>query len=184
MFLTTAAPGEFFFGHIPETANGRQWTVLRLFQNDNIIRQRISRRNLFKVIENTVKSLLKAVTAILLRRAKQPATSPEQERRRQIIESDYGRMGGWYVEHNGRRIAALAEPQWEDMFWVSYAIEPLTEDAEERRQLLETDAFWLTEFVYRSKQFGEVADNAMPALHPFISPGRVNMRGLYLTIDT
>jgi hypothetical protein len=131
-----------------------------------------------------VKSLLKAIIVILLRRAKPLTPSPEQERRRQIIESDYGRMGGWYVEHNGRRIAALSEPQWEDAFWVSYAIEPLTEDEEERRQLLESDTFWLTEFVYRSMQFGEVADNAFPALHPFISPGRINMRGLYLTINT
>jgi hypothetical protein len=87
------------------------------------------------------------------------------------------------VERDGRRIAVLSDPQYEDQFWVSYAIEPLTEDEEERRQLLESEEFWLTEFVYRCRQFDEIADNAFPAVKPFVSPGRVNMRCLYLLPD-
>lgn len=105
---------------------------------------------------------------------------PLSLKRRQIAASDYGRAGGWYVEHDGRPIAALSDPQYEDMFWVSYAIEPLTEDEEEQRRLLESEEFWLTEFVYRSRQFDEIAKNAFPALKPFSRPGRVTMRGLYL----
>lgn len=104
----------------------------------------------------------------------------QTKREQQLKESDYGRTGGWYVEHNGRRIAFLSDPQFEDMFWVSYAIEPLTEDEEERRQLLECEAFWLTEFTYRSKQFDEIAPHAFPALKPFPRPGRISMRALSL----
>ncbi len=127
-----------------------------------------------------MKDLLKALFATFLRR--RLPLSPERERERQIIASDYGRAGGWYVEHNGRRIALLSDPRYEDMFWVSYAIEPLTEDEEERRRLLESEEFWLTKFVYRSRQFDEVAGNAFPALKPFAGPGRVTMRALYLTL--
>ncbi len=125
-----------------------------------------------------MKDFLATFFATLLRRL--PPLSPEQERRRQIVENDYGRTGGWYVEHNDRRIAILSDPQYEDMFWVSYAIEPLIEDEEERRRILKSEEFWMTKFVYRSRQFDEIAENAFPALKPFVSPGRINMRGLYL----
>jgi hypothetical protein len=127
---------------------------------------------------------LNALASAFLRRGEPNVLSPEQERRLQIFESDYGRMGGWHVEHNGFRIAVLSDPQFEDMFWDSYAIEPLSTDDHERCRLLESEEFWLEEeFTYRSRQFDEIAENAFPALTPFISPGRINMRGLYLTID-
>src|SRR4051812_21159610 len=34
----------------------------------------------------------------------------------------------WYVELNGERIAILSDVQFEDMFWVSCRIKPLTKD--------------------------------------------------------
>lgn len=135
------------------------------------------------ITNSTMKYLLNNIMEAHMYRSKFSSLSPEEERKRQIIESDYGRTGGWYVEYNGRRIAVLSDPQYQDMFWVSYAIEPLTDDDEERRQLLESEQFWLTKFVYRSKQFGEIAENAIPAGTPFIRPGRINMRGLYLILD-
>lgn len=38
--------------------------------------------------------------------------------RLRIIETNYGRDCGWYVEVNGQKIARLVDPKWEDMFWV------------------------------------------------------------------
>jgi hypothetical protein len=107
----------------------------------------------------------------------------DRERRLQIIESNYGREAGWFVEDNGRRIAQLTDPRFEDMFWYSYKIEPLTEDPAEREELLTSPDRWLAcKFVYRSRQFDSVAETAFPAGQPFPEPGRVLMRALYLWV--
>ena len=106
------------------------------------------------------------------------------ERRMAIFETNYGREAGWFVECKGRRIAQLTDPRFEDMFWESYIIEPLIEDPAERALLLESPEQWIScDFVYRNRQFDEVAENAISALSPFPEPGRVIMRGLYLTIE-
>ena len=123
-----------------------------------------------------MRHVLQAVKTLFTRWIKPLAPSLEEARHRRIMES------GWYVEHGGRRIAVLSDPRYEDMFWVSYAVEPLTEDREERRRMLESEEFWLTDFVYRSRECGEIAENAFPALKPFAGPGRVAMRGLYLIL--
>lgn len=106
----------------------------------------------------------------------------ERERRLRIFETNYGREAGWYVEHRGRRIARLTAPRCEEMFWVSYRIEPLTEGPEET-QLLTSPEGWLNgEFVFRSCEFGEIAEDAFPAGGPFCEDHRVVMRGPYIGI--
>jgi hypothetical protein len=108
----------------------------------------------------------------------------ERERRLQIIETNYGRDAGWFVEHHGRRVAQLTEPLFDEMFWDSYTIEPLTDDPAEREELIHSSDLWLDcEFVCRSRRFGTVATNPFPAGQPFPEPGRVVMRALYLSID-
>lgn len=108
----------------------------------------------------------------------------ERERRLQIFETNYGRDGGSFVEHHGRRVAQLTDPRFADQFWFSYRIEPLTEDVAEQEELLNSPSRWLAcEFVYRSRQFGEVAESAFSAGQPVGGPGRVLMRALYLGID-
>jgi hypothetical protein len=107
----------------------------------------------------------------------------ERERRLRIFETNYGRDAGWFVEDHGRRIAQLTDPRITEMFWVSYRIEPLIDDPIEREELLNSPERWdACEFVYRSREFGQVAEYAFPAARPFPESGRVLIRGLYLGI--
>jgi hypothetical protein len=107
----------------------------------------------------------------------------DRERRLRIFETNYGREAGWYVEHHGRRIALLTAPRFEEMFWDSYRIEPLTEAPEEDAQLLTSTERWLNcEFVFRNREFGETVEGAFPAGQPFCEDHRVMMRGLYIGI--
>jgi hypothetical protein len=108
----------------------------------------------------------------------------DREHRLRIFETDYGREAGWYVEHHGRRIAVLTAPRFEEMFWDSYRIEPLTEDPEEAQRLSSPEHRLNNEFVFRSREFGETAGYAFPAGQPFCGDHRVLMRGLYLRISS
>lgn len=122
--------------------------------------------------------------ACLLEQALALPKTPELERRLRIFETNYGRDAGWFVERDDRRLALLSDPLSEDMFWESYAIDPLVEDPAERAALLASPELWLScEFVYRSRLFEDsVVDNAIAAGQPFPKPGRVSMRALYLDI--
>jgi hypothetical protein len=105
-------------------------------------------------------------------------------RRLRIWETDYGRNAGWTIEQYGEPIACLSEPRWEDMFWDSYRLDVITADGE-LRDLMATREFWLGAssegLVWRNREFGETAPFAFPAGEPFPEPGRLKMRGLYLT---
>jgi hypothetical protein len=108
----------------------------------------------------------------------------ERERRLAVFETDYGRSAGWYVEYQGQRLALLTDPRFEDMFWVSYSVEPLVEDPDQREEMLSSRDWWLgRKLEFRNKDFHEVASFAFPAGDTFPEPGRVSMRGLYLCQD-
>jgi hypothetical protein len=105
-----------------------------------------------------------------------------------IAESDFARTYGWYVELNGRRYAALTDPQpWGDhQFWVSYRLEVLA-DNQDARDWLYSDDFWLDTpgLEFRSREFGEIAKYAFPSMVAGLEvrqTGRVPMRGLYLGV--
>ncbi len=105
-------------------------------------------------------------------------------RRLAIIEADYRRTGGWYVERKGRRLAALTDRLSYDQFWDSYRLEPLADAPHEVARLF-TDEFWdhFDRLVFRSRQFGEVAPHPLPSMRPgsvLRETGRLVMRGLYL----
>jgi hypothetical protein len=89
------------------------------------------------------------------------------------------------IERQGKPIALLTEPRWEEMFWDSYHMEAVADDPQLRVQML-TKEFWANAeaegLVWRNREFGDVADFAFPALSPFPEPGRLMMRGLYLAI--
>lgn len=105
-------------------------------------------------------------------------------RRLRIWETNYGRDAGWVVERQGRVIGVLTDPRLEDMFWYSYRLEVVTDDPELWRRM-QTPEFWADEserLVWRSREFGEVAEGAFPALSPFPEPGRLTMRRLYLPV--
>lgn len=106
-------------------------------------------------------------------------------KRLRIWETNYGREGGWVVERQGQVIAGLTDHRSEEMFWDSYYLEVVTNDAD-LRQRLQTPDFWASAesegLVWRSREFGETADGAYAALSPFPEPGRLAVRGLYLAI--
>jgi hypothetical protein len=108
--------------------------------------------------------------------------------RLRTIETDYGRECGWYVEVDGRTVARLVDPKWEDMFWYSYCLKPLTEDSKERA-LLHSAEFWHSgKPVYRNCQFNEIAPFAFAGGSSveletrLMETGRLWMRGLYLVV--
>jgi hypothetical protein len=112
-------------------------------------------------------------------------------RRLQIIESNYGRDQGWFVEVQGRTLAVLTDCRFEDMFWDSYRVEPTAADPEQAA-LVQSEEFWNRLDVYqpviRDRAFGEVAPNAFaawrePGLGVSLT-GRVSMRGLYLVVPS
>ena len=103
--------------------------------------------------------------------------------RQRLAETDHGRAEGWDLELDGRVVAHLDQPRWEDMFWISYRITPITDDAELAARLL-TERFWRDEWgslTFRSRALGLAAEFAFPSIKPLVAPARVNMRALYLT---
>lgn len=104
--------------------------------------------------------------------------------RRRLEDTNYGRSQGWDLELGGVVVAHLDDPRFEDMFWFSYTLVPLTSDPA-LAELLLSDAFWRGHgwhgLVFRSRALGIAADAAFPALTPFVAPGRLMMRGLYIT---
>ena len=107
----------------------------------------------------------------------------ETERRLQIIEANYGVDAGWHVELDGRRVALLAYPRWAEMFWCTYNIEPLTDDADERQQMLTQISWWHNpKLIFRSQKFNRTAPSAFAGGN-FDESGRIPMRGLYLFVD-
>jgi hypothetical protein len=106
-------------------------------------------------------------------------------RRLRIWETNFGREGGWLIERQGEVIAVLTDCRFEDMFWDSYRMDVITSNPELRLRMQRRE-FWGASasegLVWRSRDFGEVAYGAFPALSPFPEPGRLTMRHLYLPI--
>lgn len=107
------------------------------------------------------------------------------ERRLRLIETDCGRESGWHVERDGVRLASLTDRRWEEMFWDSYRLEPLTDDAALNQRLLsdfwESDDNW-TKVCFSNREFPEIeiqTGYAFPSIKPFQEPGRLMIRGLY-----
>ena len=94
--------------------------------------------------------------------------------------ANYGRDFEWFVESDGQRVAMLADPQWDDMFWTSYAYAPVA-DATADCDDLDSPGFWLRDdLIFRSREFDLVVPGAFAALGGPQS-GRISMRGLYFS---
>ena len=103
--------------------------------------------------------------------------------RLRVFQTNYARGGGWYVESDGRQLALLTDPRSEEMFWDSYAVEPLADDSAERERIGSDPSWWLRPGLeFRSREFGVVAPTAFVAGCVFSGAGRVLMRALYLYI--
>jgi hypothetical protein len=100
-----------------------------------------------------------------------------------VIGGGGARSAGWYVEQDGKRVAVLVDPQFEDMFWYSYRVEALTTDPA-TVAALSADEFWRSAgLTFRNVKHGEVTPGALPAgaaANQYRENGRVWMRALYL----
>lgn len=91
-----------------------------------------------------------------------------------------GRSDGWDVLIDGRPVAFLDRPHFEEMFWFSWRITPVTDDIELAGRLL-SEQFWTENYSrwnFRSRSSGRVAKHAFPASR-FVAPGRVLLRRIY-----
>ena len=132
----------------------------------------------------TLTALLWVAALFVLQAARFALMAPDLRRwRLRVFQTNYARGGGWYVERDDRQLALLTDPRFEEMFWDSYAVEPLTEDLAERERIGSDPSWWLQPgLVFRSREFGIVAQTAFVALCVFCRPGRVLIRALCLYI--
>jgi len=93
--------------------------------------------------------------------------------------------GSWFVERDGRTVALLTDPQFVDMFWYAWRLEPLSENPAERETIL-SSSYWdpalLSQTVFRSREYGAVADAFWAGSDP-VQEGRLVMRGLYQPVS-
>jgi hypothetical protein len=105
--------------------------------------------------------------------------------RLRIWETNYGRDTGWILEREGKPIATLSDCQFEDMFWDSYRIDPITDDRDIRQMIL-SEAFWTGSdwigLTWRNRELEMLPVAPFPAVSPMREPGRVVVRGLYISI--
>jgi hypothetical protein len=89
----------------------------------------------------------------------------------------------WQVERGADVLAILSSPRFEDMFWVSYRLEILSDDPNVRGAM-GTREFWAEaeaqQLVWRNRGSGETAPWPFPSLRAFTEDGRLVMRGLYV----
>ena len=94
-----------------------------------------------------------------------------------ILNSD----SEWLVEMEGRPVALLSDPRWFDMFWTTYRMTPLIEDAATLAQLQDVE-FWRTcesrGVKFRHRASAAISEYAFPGWDPFPEPGRIVMRGI------
>src|SRR5207249_1509090 len=84
------------------------------------------------------------------------------KRRRRILESDFGRKFGWYVEQDGCRVAVLTDSQWDSdsQFWHQYKVIPLTTDPKVI-EALKSPEFWWGNLVFENRECGTRVQGAL-----------------------
>lgn len=110
------------------------------------------------------------------------------ELRQQIVESDYGRRAGWILVLNGQPVATFTEPEFVEMFWVSYKLTMLVPDEKIEFKLLNREYWYeeaMKEIEFRNQRFSGLprAYDFPLVTPPYYSNGRFAVRGLYFVID-
>jgi hypothetical protein len=97
-----------------------------------------------------------------------------------LWRSGYGRKDGWDIELDGQVVGTLTEPEYADMFWVSYRVSQVHEST--GAVLADPENWRGCLFRYRSRSMGEYAEHAFSAASGRAYPhgSRVCMRRLYL----
>lgn len=87
---------------------------------------------------------------------------------------------GWFVERDGNRVGLLTKPEMQDMFWLWWKVEPLSDAPSENENVLNPE-FWACELLPRtrflSRAFGTQADAFWSGT--IQTDGRILMRGMY-----
>ncbi|HSJ02481.1 MAG TPA: hypothetical protein VK956_08515 [Verrucomicrobium sp.] len=103
----------------------------------------------------------------------------QDEEGNSVLQGD----GDWWLEIAGERVTLLTDPQWEDMFWTSFRVEPVTADPILLAQLATSEFRNTIEIqdrvVWRHRTTQATAPNAFPGMNPQTLPERITMRGLY-----
>jgi hypothetical protein len=95
------------------------------------------------------------------------------------FESNYGRDFGWFVEKQGAAVAALVDPQPEDMFWDSYRLKPVG-DASLPEAVFAAVSWHAGDLVFRNRATGEVVRGVFAGgMTPTRERPRVTVRALY-----
>jgi len=91
----------------------------------------------------------------------------------------------WLVMLDDRVLGRLVEPEFEDMFWIRYRLEPVDESPEAMATLYSQDHWNQCRFRFKGETTGGTADNAFAAGHSIRDmasrPRFVTMRGLSLS---
>ena len=90
---------------------------------------------------------------------------------------------GIRVERHNRAVANLVDPKFHDMFWLSWRIEPLTDDPQERELLYTTD-YWLRAYDAQTSEIRLISQAGGSLVLFFvagdaITDGRLVLRGPY-----
>jgi hypothetical protein len=100
-------------------------------------------------------------------------------RRVRAIAANYGCDEGWYVYWHGLRIAELTEWRFEEMFWDSYQLTPLTENADTVARI-NTNDFWRNgNATFRTRSTDLPSARAVLASNAPVAD-RIPVRGLYV----
>jgi len=99
---------------------------------------------------------------------------------KELKQSNYGRVYGWFIEQEGKRIGELNHYEYDDMFWDRYTIFPY----KDYEAFLFNFENWLEHaFQYPNKHYQLYAKNAifgMGGIHKENNKHTIMMRGLYL----
>lgn len=107
-------------------------------------------------------------------------TVDERERRLRTFESNGGRDLGWYVEKDGRTWAMLTDCTFADMFWDTYAVQPLVQEPALREQLFSKDFWHLGPLpTFRNRVTDETLEALPGGLVPTEANPRLMVHGLY-----
>ena len=103
------------------------------------------------------------------------------EQRLNLLESNFGRSAGWWLEKSGARIAVLTDYQWADMFWDGYrfaALEGCDEDLAQPE--FWENKFYEGEYGLRNRRFTDyvASEFVLPGGGKNAREGYILMRGL------
>lgn len=68
-----------------------------------------------------------------------------------VVKANHGRDFGWFIERDGVVIGQLTDGRFADMFWSSYALEPLGDTEEQRRLVYDPEPWRKCALTFRNR---------------------------------